>query len=588
MKSELVCGGLILLLGFSAWGQTNEWTKTTSGNWEESYWSLGQLPGIGQQLVSIDNSGWKAVSIGPTTATNHPQSLSLNNLLIDGPTNSLNTLLLNWALLNVPLFVHSNLTIGANGSLVSHYSALKVADADIDGSAAFMDYATEQFDQLTLRSGATFGLTNGTMTCSNLTFYNGTLTQSGGTHTVQIMTMPLQSAPYSYTYGEYNLQGGALISQQMNLGYIMLPFNANGDGFFIQTGGVHTNTFLTLAGYARPGDSILEGVYELNAGWLVSSNVVNNGGYFIQSGGTNIIQQLNVNDSSHFTLFDGALIVSNEVAHIDTYVRGQFQQAGGAQTILSQLTIQGGGYNAFFGDPEYRITGGKLTTPNLEVDNATLGVQTNAVLVTTNIGLQGELRITDHGAVSNAGVITVNGHTSPEGIAAISLGLEDPREPQYLGALKILAGGCTIVYRVPSEFAAIHFADSHAQPWGGPLQIWFLAPSPGAHIFFGNNANALTADQLAQVQFMSSTLTGVTNYPAMLLPTGELVPAVLPSISCTNTGQQLILTWPGGYQLTTATNIDGPYEPVPGATSGYTNTMSELQRYYRLQWSSSP
>jgi hypothetical protein len=587
MKSELVCGGLILLLGFSALGQTNEWTKTTSGNWEESYWSLGQLPGIGQQLVSIDNSGWKAVSIGPTTATNHPQSLSLNNLLIDGPTNSLNTLLLNWALLNVPLFVHSNLTIGANGSLVSHYSALKVADADIDGSAAFMDYATEQFDQLTLRSGATFGLTNGTMTCSNLTFYNGTLTQSGGTHTAQIMNVPLPYGQYSLMYGDYNLQGGALTSQQLTLGYVMAPFGANGNGFVIQTGGVHTNGSLTLTGYEHPGGVAYAGRYELHDGLLVSSNLVNEGGYFIQSGGTNIIQQLNVHGGSYFGLSGGELIVTNEVAYIDTYVNGRFEQTGGKQTVLGQLTVQGGGYNGFWADPEYRFTGGTLTASNLEVDGATFGVDTNALLVTSNMTLQGELRIADHGMVTNKGIITVNGRTYPNTLNYISLGLADPRETQYLGALKI-QGGCTIVYMVPSDSSVIHFADSHAQPWGGPLQIWFLAPSPGAHIFFGNNANALTAEQLSQVQFMSSTLTGVTNYPAMLLPTGELVPAVLPSISCTNTGQQLILTWPGGYQLTTATNIDGPYEPVPGATSGYTNMMSELQRYYRLQWSSSP
>jgi hypothetical protein len=182
MKTICLSVTVFFFLQGSLGAQTNEWTKATSGNWEESAWSLGQLPGVNQEFVAIDNAGWKAVTIGQNTTANYPGSLALNNLLVDAPTNGFNTLLLNWAKLSVPLVVNSNLVIGTNGSLVSHYSALKAVEAYIDGSASFMDYATEDFGELWIRSSANVGLTNGIMSCSNLTFYNGTFTQCGCTH----------------------------------------------------------------------------------------------------------------------------------------------------------------------------------------------------------------------------------------------------------------------------------------------------------------------------------------------------------------------------------------------------------------------
>jgi hypothetical protein len=39
----------------------NAWTNTTSGNWEEPYWSLGVLPGP-NQAVLLTNAGWKALA----------------------------------------------------------------------------------------------------------------------------------------------------------------------------------------------------------------------------------------------------------------------------------------------------------------------------------------------------------------------------------------------------------------------------------------------------------------------------------------------------------------------------------------------
>src|SRR5687767_12636642 len=159
---------------FSASAATNEWTKPSSGAWEEPFWSLGE-PSTAHEAVAIWNPGWKAVAIGANTA-----SPVLNNLIIDAPTNSANRLLLNWAGLNDPLVVRSNLLIGANGSLVSHFSALQAANVELQGFAAFSDHATAGLDKITLRSGGALNLNEAYLTCSNLGFWGGSVTQSVG------------------------------------------------------------------------------------------------------------------------------------------------------------------------------------------------------------------------------------------------------------------------------------------------------------------------------------------------------------------------------------------------------------------------
>src|SRR5690242_1717628 len=80
-------GGLLALGvfgGLSATGATNEWTKPSSGYWEESFWSLGRLP-LDQDSVAFRNSNWKALAIGANTTANYPGSLSVNNLLVEAP-----------------------------------------------------------------------------------------------------------------------------------------------------------------------------------------------------------------------------------------------------------------------------------------------------------------------------------------------------------------------------------------------------------------------------------------------------------------------------------------------------------------------
>lgn len=49
-------------------------------------------------------------------------------------------------------------------------------------------------------------------------------------------------------------------------------------------------------------------------------------------------------------------------------------------------------------------------------------------------------------------------------------------------------------------------------------------------------------------------------------------------------GTQLVLTWPSGWSLQSATNLPGPYFDVTNAASRYTVDMTlEPQQFFRLR-----
>lgn len=56
-----------------------------------------------------------------------------------------------------------------------------------------------------------------------------------------------------------------------------------------------------------------------------------------------------------------------------------------------------------------------------------------------------------------------------------------------------------------------------------------------------------------------------------------------PTISFSRSGNNLVLTWSGSFTLMSATNVAGPYVDVSGASSPYTNNVSEAQRFFGLR-----
>jgi hypothetical protein len=114
---------------------------------------------------------------------------------------------------------------------------------------------------------------------------------------------------------------------------------------------------------------------------------------------------------------------------------------------------------------------------------------------------------------------------------------------------------------------------------------WNGNPSGGGaeQLKFGTNQSGLTPAQLSQIRFR---VDGSTNlYSAKILNTGEVVPdqVISPSVAFSKQGNNLVLTWPSGWSLQSATNVLGPYADVPAATSPYTNTTFQPQRFFRLR-----
>src|SRR5688500_9010043 len=115
--------------------QFNSWTKPTSGNWEEPFWSLGVPPNISQSGVMFTNEGWKALAITSTTVRDFPSSLRIARLTVASPSNTFNTLLLNFAGVQSPFIVEDFFRLGSNSTFITLSSALHVGqNFYIDGT----------------------------------------------------------------------------------------------------------------------------------------------------------------------------------------------------------------------------------------------------------------------------------------------------------------------------------------------------------------------------------------------------------------------------------------------------------------------
>src|SRR5437899_1496764 len=173
-----------------AWAQNgiNSWTKTSSGYWEEPYWSAGVLPSYDQDAIMFTNAGWKALAIGANTTTSYPDSLHLKNLTVDAPVDSRNLLLLNWAGLSIPLHADS-MTVGTNGALDSHFSAMEVGSLTLNGQASFADFGQSHFAsvQMGRSNQVQLNLSNGWFSADELVIAGGrgsSFIQSGGSNQV--------------------------------------------------------------------------------------------------------------------------------------------------------------------------------------------------------------------------------------------------------------------------------------------------------------------------------------------------------------------------------------------------------------------
>ncbi len=626
-------GGRFVAVGDQGWIMTSQgsvdnlWTKPTSGSWEESFWSLGRLPGE-EQTVRLSNDGVKELAISAATTANYPESLSVQNLIVEGSNNLLR---LDWAGKAVPLRIASDVRIGSGAALHSHSSAIEAASLTLSGRVMLDDESMARFDSAKIGAYGPGELitSNATLVVSNrmdlgdtvpgmVTQYGGTnriggimvvysqgiyhlkggtlelgwvkaigydpdpeFVVSGGTmrvghiglqgqflmeggtietdtvgyHTTgsfhqtgghTIIRRGISIPETSFSSGGYFLEGGTLISSNVGIGW------TTGHGTLGQTSGVHTNGNLMLWGHGnRYGGHDHSGDYKLSGGLLVSDRVEVEGGIFYHVGGTNLARQVRMTDRGGYILSNGVLRASNVVVTNipDLYRsrRGFVDVYGGEAHIDNELRIDS--------PAEFRLVSGALSVSNIFVSG----------------NLMAWVPLT------HSGTITLDR-------GALWLGTN---QTYAFGPLSLGEGGSINLPQVGT--AVVRFADSHNVTWdsGAALVVTNWSGSTnggGAHrVFVGSNGQGLGASQLRQVRFRNPAGLPGGDHPARILESGEIVPVERTVIAAATTAGGIRLSWSGSYELFTATNVAGPYLRVDGATSPYTNSFVERQRFFQLR-----
>jgi len=632
----------------------NTWTKTTSGNWEEPYWSAGHLPTFSDGAILFTNEGWKALAIGSDTAANYPNSLRLSSLTIDAPVDSHNTLLLNWAQISVPLHADS-LFIGTNGSLDSHYSAIDAGTFTVQGGANFADFGQSRFTSAQVGGGANpahLNLFNGWFSANQLMivggqgssfnqsggsnqvsgrvmidswdFYNliggdfkatsidllsttprygrpldlpaaarlninggraevehqitlggfngydwqpgvmeiiaglfkggdilvmqGLANQTGGTN--QVNQLSLSPAEY-YTVG-YFLYDGRLESARVSLGYPSSALGFFAQGVFRQSSGVHSNSESIRANgsYIGPEQQVFTGIYDLSGGTLLTPAIGLDGGKVDQSGGTNYAQQLWLTNGGRYELSGGSLITSNTL--LDSYpnpqVRSRFIQTAGEHRVQRLLWLEDGGV--------YELRGGVLSVPLISVRGG------------TELRLGGGIISSNNSFEINGGTVFFDGNYS-------------------LGHL--LFNG-TSRFDFQSGSSIVHFTGVGYPPpaLDGALYIrnWKgSAQSPGRDQFYIDGIDQYTPFRIQYITFVDPAGYPPGNYRARRKASGEIVPLDRAIITFTRNASrdEMVLTWPDGYNLFSSAKVTGPYEPVANATNPWTIVCSDPQRFFLLR-----
>jgi hypothetical protein len=598
----------------------NSWTNIHSGRWDSvTNWSLDTLP-ASTQTVYIANDGYKAVNIDFATFTGFSNSMTVSNLFVAAPTNALSTLLLNYAGLDATLKVLSSCVIGTNGTIDNFSSSFEV-DGNGGGKLLLNGGTFNQVGGLTVVNGPVLvrsGYIN--VTNANLTLGDVTLDSVDPVNTLNQDSSSIAVQHLNVHNGRYSLFSGTL--------YAIGGTVIDGGGNFLQWGGTNY------------GDvSVNAGAYDVSGGMLKGNSLSVSSGFGVENGAVLDMQSINwfgpyatlgghvrcntFNITNTFPLYlAGDIIVTNTltlkgakastfltdlvylvgggVLHAGTIGLHDFsrmdQYEGSTNEVSSGLTLEGSvGTRGIEQLCEYQLLGGLLESPYLNVGLHALFIQQSGLnqvhgvlsisgnyeffggqLVADGIWLGGSLVLqaptNSSSAVTNTGLMDLNGN--------LVTGLPDA----WPGQVRLSAGATIGFLGSPAQ---LHFSSSSTMSWtsGAVLSItnWNSSQAGDSHIYFGANSSGLNASQLGQIRFVNPGGFSPGIYPARLTATGELAPVGHPALQSARNGSGLVLNWPGGFQLLSATNVTGPYAPVPGASSPWTNLFTKPQEFFRLQ-----
>jgi hypothetical protein len=354
----------------------------------------------------------------------------------------------------------------------------------------------------------------------------------------------------------FTLNGGLLADSDVNL---------IGDDFggitIEQNGGRHiVSNILHVAGGATHGQP-LPSAYHLNSGGLSARSINLDGHFgdalFLQTNGITQAEEIAARGYYIFTtdlsLSGGTLTCSN-LASSDG---GNIHQYGGVLVVSNLLGFGG-----------FRDTGFKIYTKYTFIDGT---------LIASNIDVSGDWIIGDSSGTNRI---------SNPGTCSLSHTLQISNAVEQLGRF-ILEGDATI--DLAGSASRLSFAKSSGEIWPGGATLvvanWNgnLSGGGAEQLKFGTSQSGLTPAQLNQIRFRAGSSSDL--YSAKILNTGEVVPDhLIASIALSKQGNNLVLSWPSGWFLQSATNVLGPYFDISGATSPFTIDMTVgQQRFFRLR-----
>lgn len=567
----------IFLLSGPARAQTNIWTGAASANWESSSWSLGILPGAGQDIF-FTNAGWKAVEIGQSTSQNYPQTLSIQSLTISSPANAgANELLMNYSGFQTPFIIGDSSNNGSliiadtNSAITMLSSALVVRNAMTNGlnggstgafsvDGTFNETSGSQVIASFLKVGNTgvgvFNLTNSFLNVSNTELiggFQGAFNHQSGTNLTGDLIIGfggVYNLYDGYLSGQIDLQGGSVYqwggsnianvinvtadndSYTLNGGYLNATnvnvyafaedyefFNGN----FNQSGGYCTNGSINLYGdFNDYGPSISASFY-ISGGTLVAANLGLFMAYFNQTGGTVQLGSVSGGYIADLYLSGGSFNAQSVYLYgLENDLYSYLQVSAGTNQIGS-LSL-----------PKFSeavFTGGQTTIQNFLIDVNGLLQHTGGILSITGTNTLGQCQWLEQ----------IGGQ---------------------FGKLQLISNAQLTVS--PTNACVIRFADSSGLAWPNYSSLyigqWNGSLSGGGlqQIYFGTNFSGLTPQQLKRVYFLEPA--GLPNtYPARILATGEIVPYVPATLSLTNSSNGMQITVQGeagqNYQIQTSSNL---------------------------------
>jgi hypothetical protein len=569
----------IMVWATSAHAQVNSWTKPSSGNWEEPYWSLGLLPTNGHSVM-ITNAGWKAVTIGSSTTQTNPESLSVNSVTVSSPIDSFNVLFFNYAGLQTPLTVNS-LTVASNAELRMLSSALRLNGPMGTGMSIGGEFNQEDSSLVTGNQidigyigPGVYNLVSGLVNLGHVWLggpFAGIFNQHGGSNLLAILHLE-SGGVYNFFDGEFagevyfntgslfRQQGGRLnaplaiwrgtylLENGVNYGGLMVPVaTPNANAAVVQTGG--TNLGPIHLGYFGNGS------YNLSNGVVRPSSLeVHEYGNFFQWGGTlsctgtvEIVGGwVNRGDRAlgYYTLYSGT--VSAPEIFMDT---GSFTQHGGTNVVNGAINFANTTHN------NYNLNGGILRDSSVILQPAWVGgffqngglhVISNELSIYGNDNVfswagyvlkGGELQVSNV-VVNSRGIFNQTGGTVTQSglLSLVNARMYAGPGAQQFGRLQLSVEGnnTNSTLYCPTGACELHFRDSASQAWSPAatltIEIWAGSRFGGGaqQIIFGTNDRALTGQQLAQIYFHNPMGLAAGLYSATILSSGELVPNALP------------------------------------------------------------